>query len=174
MGLNPTATALPTILRPVDLPRLLKTWQQQLKSAIPPGFPIPAAPLNFSAASAQGGIQLQWSKVNSLGVDGYQILRSANGDFSQVEFSITLNGDGALSYFDALPTTGTGVATKYYKVRALSGNAGSPHCVQGLLTGIVSNTSINTADTTTTSTTNHDTTTTDGTNTAGGRTKNYF
>lgn len=162
------SNSLPTIMRGVDIPRLLKTWQTKLAQAVQQQINSPRAPWNFKATSARGGIQLAWSPVD--GADGYQIIRSSSGDLSNPDATYNLPGQQQNSYFDALPTSqSVPTLKKYYKIRATSGTSSNPQTVFGVFSGIVSQTSIATNDTTTAPVSTPDTTLTDGLQTGAGR-----
>lgn len=161
--------SLPTLLNASDLIQTLKKWQTQLNPLLTTPR-TPQAPWNFSATRARGGIQLQWAALSNLNADGYQILRSDNGDFSNPTiFSIL--GSQVASYFDSLPATAGATTTiqKWYHIRATNGTQANPQSVLGVLSGIVTTTSIDPTDTTTPATITYDQSTTDKTQTSAGR-----
>lgn len=161
---------LPTITRPNDIQTFLKKWQTILNPILATP-PTPAAPRNFAAQNAQGGILLTWAPLTSgVSVDGYQILRSSSADFSETDATYTLPGVDQNSFFDAINVSGSQPSqTKYYKLRATAGTANNPQSVLGVLTGIVSQTTIPMNNTVTVPTTNYDTQTSDKYNTQAGR-----
>ena len=115
---------------------------------------VPRIPWNFMAEGKTDGILLTWEPVS--GADGYEILRSDTGNFSNsIEttdnvLTIALSSGQQDSYFDALGATSV---TRYYMIRATAGTISSPHSVKGPLSGKISQTSgsgTTTSDTTTT------------------------
>ena len=161
--------ALPTIGRSNDIAVYLKKWQTTLNRVLKTAN-SPKAPWNFTVTNAQGGFQLSWSPV--VGSDGYQILRSSSGDFSNPEAVIIISGQNQSKFFDhILAGAGSLTVTKFYKIRATNGIPHNPQSVLGVLSGIVSHTSLANNDTTTVPTTISDTTTTDKTQIAAGRAK---
>lgn len=147
---------LPTINNVVDLQRALKSWQTKLNPLLNRAT-TPHAPWNFRASRQRGGILLQWAAIAGADADGYQILRSDNGDFSA---AITISITSVLqnSYFDSLGGTagGTGPIQKWYRIRATNGTDAAPHSVLGILSGVVTTTSIDPTDITTGSSTTYD------------------
>lgn len=157
---------LPSITNTQDFIRDIKKWQTKLNPLVQkPRTPI--APYNFSATRQRGGITLSWAKV--VGADGYEILRSPNGDFSTATL-IPIRNPSQTGYFDALTTSGgTGPVTMFYRIRATNGTFSQPGSAKGILSGIVTISSIDPTDTVTPSSTVYDTATTDKTQTAAGR-----
>ena len=157
----PTPRALPTIKSYGDLLPYLKRWSQAINPLLK-RVDVPHAPYRFRVTNQRGGNLLEWDNV--AGADGYEILKSTTGDFDDgASFeTIPLRSDQHTSYFDALSGSGAAVTvTRYYKLRATAGTTQNPHSIKGLLTGIVSATTIDPADTATGSTTTEDTTTGD-------------
>lgn len=148
--------SLPTLINTSDIIQTLKKWQTLINPLL--NTPrTPPAPWNFSATRARGGIQLSWAAVGSSSADGYQILRSDNGDFSNA-ITISILGANQTSFFDSFPSTTGGTTTiqKWYRIRATNGTLHNPQSVLGLLSGVVTSTSIDPTDTTTPATTTYD------------------
>lgn len=151
---------LPTIRSPQDFIREVKKWQTKLNPLVTSPR-TPPAPFNFAGTRARGGITLAWAQVN--GADGYEILRSDNGDFSNPTI-IPIRNPAQTSYFDAFTTAGgTGTVTKWYRIRATNGTFSQPGSAKGVLSGIVKQTSIDPTDTVTAASTVFDQSTTDKT-----------
>lgn len=132
----------------------LKVWERTIVRAI--RIPKkPKAPFNFQGTNKRGGVQLSWNTIK--GADGYEILRSDSADFS-APATLPIRSGSQLSYFDSI---GGEAQTKYYKVRATAGTDNAPFIVKGLLSGIISVTSIDSTDTTTTEADVFDTSVTD-------------
>lgn len=156
--LKPSLRSLPLINNQSSLMQTLATWRKHIgKNLQRP--PAPAIPWNFSVTNARGGNQLNWSTVPRS--DGFEILRSDNGDFSGGPGSnltlIAVRDALATKYFDPL---GGPPTKKWYKIRATSGTHDAPHSISGNATGIVTHTSIDSNDTTTVPSIKRDTTTT--------------
>lgn len=165
----PKNNSLPTPTSIQDVPRILKKWQTQLNPLLTK-VKTPHAPFNFQAASARGGIQLSWKSIPGTDADGYQIQRSDSGDFSNPTV-FTVAGANQATFFDSLGGTagGTGSITKWYRIRATNGTQANPQSVLGILSGIVTNSSIDPTDTSTASTTVFDTSVTDRYQASAGR-----
>ena len=156
--------ALPTINTREQLLPYLKQWSRSLAPLLRRPT-TPQAPWRFRVTNQRGGLLLEWDTVSE--ADGYELLKSSTPDLSVPEI-ISLNSAQANSYFDPVSGSGAGVTgTRYYKLRATAGTETNPHSVKGLLTGIVSATSIDPADTATAGGTTFDTTTSDDTQTRG-------
>jgi len=156
-----------SVSRPEDVVWSLKTWERNLRRTVARP-PILKPPRNFSATSQRGGIQLSW-RPDSEAV-GYEIVRSLNGDFSEEDNAnivvLTVIGGSFSSFFDGVSGSGASTAQKrYYRMRSLSsvgstssGPSASPDDapIRGVLTGVVSVTSIDPTDTATASVTARD------------------
>lgn len=145
---------LPTIRHASQLVPYLKRWQK----IIDPSLARPVklkSPWRFRATRKRGGNLLQWATVT--GADGYEILRSDTPDFSS-PLVIPIRSGVQNAYFDPV---GGSPETKSYKIRATSGTLSVPHTVKGILSGIVTSTSIDSTDTVTAESTTLDTTTDD-------------
>ena len=157
----PTPRSLPTIRTYGDLLPYLKRWGQAINPLLK-RVDTPAAPYRFRVTNQRGGNLLEWDAVDN--VDGYEILKSTSGDFDEgTSFeTIALRSDQHTSYFDGLSGSGAAVTVqRYYKLRATAGTTQNPHVIKGLLTGIVTATTIDPADTATAGGTTEDTTTGD-------------
>lgn len=160
--------AIPTITNEREMKSFLKNYQQALKSTVR-GAITPIAPYNFTAKNQRGGILLSWSALTPLtgsptnidsqknkisGADGYEIQRSATGDFSPGKYiSIPLRDPSQNSYFDAV---GGATQTYSYRIRATNGTSRTPYSAHGLFTGVVKHTSIDSSDNATVPTTVRD------------------
>ncbi len=158
---------LPTPRNVQDLFKTIKKWQTKLNPLVKQAK-TPVAPFNFAASRQRGGILLTWAVVK--GADGYEILRSDDGNFGSA-LTIPVRNGSQTSYFDELggTTGGTGPITKWYKIRATTGAFSSPASVKGVLSGAVTTSSIDPTDTATASTTTFDGATSDGTRSAASR-----
>jgi len=112
-----------------------KIWARTLAPSVQSSF-APKAPWNFKAEGKTDGILLTWTTVK--GADGYELVRSDDGDFSTGLTIISLPQQQQNSYFDALGATSV---TRSYKIRATSGTIAKPHVARGPLSGIVTETS---------------------------------
>lgn len=101
---------------------------------------IPATPANFLATPTPGGVRLTWGAVTAPGVDGYEILKSLIGDFSDTVV-IRINNPKQTSYFDPM-NAGHSVVT-YYQLRATAGTDNAPHSVLGTPTTTLATSSLN-------------------------------
>lgn len=173
--------ALPTISDPSQQMDLGKTQQVTLQPTV--SLPTtPVAPWNFSGTSQRGGVSLSWSPLTPSSnvatspssqapqpADGYELQRSATGDFSPGKFtSIALRDPNQKTYFDSL---GGASQTMYYRLRATNGTLSNPYSVHGLFTGIVKVTSIDATDTMTSPATTLDTFTSQKTQSRAGNWK---
>lgn len=166
MGNNPNNFSAPkrnsllTISGTQDPVSSLVNWQNQLTPVVSTALPAPT-PQNFSVTSARSGLQLSWSPIpNNTSVDGFEIVRSQDGSFTDDLKVIPISGAQQSSYFDSL---GGSAATAHYRIRATSGTAANPQSVRGPDSGVVSHTSIDSGDTTTKPSTKFDQFTTDAT-----------
>jgi len=131
----------------------LEQWRQGLNPLVTRPS-TPRAPRNFKVTNQRGGNLLEWAKVS--GADGYEVLKATSTDFTTVEV-IPLRSPEGTAYFDSLSGSGAAVTvTRHYKVRATAGTTQNPYSIQGKLSGIISSTSIDAADTATSSTTQSD------------------
>ncbi|HZQ17097.1 MAG TPA: hypothetical protein VFA90_00130 [Terriglobales bacterium] len=149
----PKRRSLPTVTGN-DVVDTLAHWKAKLSPVVKNSLPAPT-PYNFSVTSARGGLKLSWSPVQTpsdtaLGSpDGYEILKSASGTFTDDLEVIPITNAAQSSYFDS--TVG---ATRFsYRIRTTSGTRANPQSMRGPESGIVSHTSIDVNDTRTASTT---------------------
>ncbi|HEY6766648.1 MAG TPA: hypothetical protein VI386_17955 [Candidatus Sulfotelmatobacter sp.] len=149
-----------------DVSQTLASWQTQLNQGIKNAAPQ-ATPLNFKATNSRGGITLNWSPV--AGSDGYEILKSLNGSFTDDLQIIPVKNSNLSAFFDS--TGGTAVKASY-RIRTTSGTQQNPQSQRGPESGVVSHTSIDASDTVTVPTTQLDKFTTDKTR-AGAAIGNY-
>jgi len=158
---NSANNTLPTITTLSDFVRVMKKWQTQLNPLLK-NPKTPHAPWNFAATRQRGGILLTWTSLSGTDADGYQILRSDNGDFSS-PLVIPVTNAQQNSYFDSLggSTGSTTPITKWYRIRATNGTAQNPHSIIGILSGSVTINSIDPTDTSTAASTVRDISTTD-------------
>lgn len=163
---KPTARAIPLISNQSQLQQYLQTWRAHVSKNLQRP-PAPIIPWNFNATNMRGGIMLTWSPTP--GADGYEVLRTDNGDFSGSpgsNLTVTpIRDPKASSYFDSLGGTAT---KKWYKIRATSGTHDAPHSVHGNASGIVTHTSIDSSDTVTIPSTIRDNATTQQSQTRAG------
>ena len=156
----PKRASLPTISGTQNPINSLINWQQQLAPAVTNALPAPT-PQNFGVTNSRGGLQLTWSPIpNNDSVDGFEILKSQNGSFTDDLQVIPVSGGQQSSFFDSM---GGGAQTAHYRIRATSGTASNPQSVRGPDSGVVSHTSIDSGDTTTKPSTRFDQFTTDAT-----------
>jgi hypothetical protein len=153
----PKARSLPTSTPTQDINQTLANWQTQLQPLIQNVAPQ-ATPQNFSITNSRGGLTLNWSPVN--GADGYEILRSANGSFTDDLQIISVKNANQSSYFDSL---GGNAQTAHYRIRTTSGTAANPQSQRGPESGPVKHTSIDASDTKSVPVTMFDVMTTDAT-----------
>lgn len=137
----PRARSLPTATPTVDINQTLANWQTQLNPLVQTAAPSPT-PLNFGATNSRGGITLSWSPVS--GSDGYEILRSLNGSFTDDLQIIPVKNANQTSFFDSLGGNST---TAHYRIRTTSGTAANPQSQRGPESGVVRHTSIDSSDT---------------------------
>jgi hypothetical protein len=153
----PKPRSLPTPTGTQDLASTLASWQSQLNPTLKNAAPQPT-PVNFKVTSSRGGLTLAWSPVS--GADGYEILKSQNGSFTDDLQVIPVVGGKFSSYFDS---TGGNALTAHYRIRTTSGTAQNPQSQRGPESGVVSHTSIDSSDTVTQPTTRLDQYTSDKT-----------
>ena len=142
-------TSLPTITSLQGLFAGLAQWQQALNPVITAPVPV-RPPFNFTAAGGAAGatgISLTWERV--AGADGYQLQRSATGDFSSATTIATLRSPVATSFFDSTVVTGT---KYYYRVSSTAGTIQQPQSINGAWSSPISATSGNAQTTYDTST----------------------
>jgi hypothetical protein len=161
--------SLPTAAPNQDVNQTLANWQAQLNPSVRGAAPQPT-PHNFQVTSGRGGLTLQWGPVDSSsGADGYEILKSANGSFTDDLQIISVKNVNQSSFFDSLG----GKATKAsYRIRTTSGTPQNPQSQRGPESGVIHHTSIDAADTRSVPSTVLDNYTTDATR-AGARNGNY-
>lgn len=159
----PQRKSLPTVNN--DTASILQNWKTKLSPVIKRSLPS-RTPSNFAVTNSRGGLKLTWSPVQTpedkaLGSpDGYEILKSASGTFTSDLVIIPLKGANVSEYFDSL---GGSAQTASYRIRTTSGTANNPQSQRGPESGVVSHTSLDTADTTSVATTIKDTFTNDKT-----------
>jgi len=156
----PRPRSLPTAAPNQDVQTTLANWQTQLGQ----GIQIPApqvTPSNFTVTSARSGMNIQWSPVQQQsGTDGYEILKSAGGTFTDDLQIIAVKNPNQSSFFDS---TGATAASSSYRIRTTSGTAQNPQAQRGPESGPIRHTSLDATDTTTAPTTIRDNYTSDAT-----------
>ena len=162
----PKPRSLPTATPSTDINQTLASWQTQLRPLIQNVAPQ-ATPQNFNVTNSRGGLTLSWAPVS--GADGYEILRSLNGSFTDDLQIIPIKNVNQSSYFDPLGGNST---TAHYRIRSTSGTAANPQSQRGPESGVVRHTSIDAADTKSVPVTMFDNATTDITR-ANARRGNY-
>lgn len=158
MGFNSKISSIPTITNAAQMEAMLAVWRHSLGRTLKQASP-PPPPLNFTATSVRGGIQLNWgltnpiSKNNVLGAgtsptgpDGYQILISQNGSFVDDVQVVQLSDLTQTQYFH--PVGGSPTAFSF-KIQSTSGTQASPQSRSGPPTGAIRHVSIDATDTTT-------------------------
>jgi len=114
--------------------------QPLIQNAAPQG-----PPSNFQVVNARGGFTVSWSPVDSSsGADGYEILKSPNGSFTDDLQVIPVKDVNQSSYFDS---TGGNVQTASYRIRTTSGTAANPQAQRGPEGGVIRHTSLDATDT---------------------------
>lgn len=152
--------SLPTFTTGMDAEQVFAMWQNQLAPGIQNASPQ-VTPSNFSVTNSRGGLSLSWSPVqNTSRADGYEILKSASGSFTDDLQVIPVKNVNQSGFFDA--TGGTANAASY-RIRTTSGTPQNPQSQRGPESGPVRHTSIDAADTKTSPTTKFDNSTTDAT-----------
>lgn len=157
---------LPTATSTQDINQTLAVWQNQINPSVQ-GVAPQATPLNFTVTNSRGGLTLNWSPVTS--GDGYEILKSPNGSFTDDLQVIPVKNTNQSSFFDSM---GGNAQTASYRIRTTSGTAANPQSQRGPESGVISHTSIDASDTLSVPTTLFDNYTTDKTR-AGARLGNY-
>jgi len=165
----PKPRSLPTVTPTQDINQVLANWQTQLTPLVKNAAPQPT-PQNFSVTNSRGGLTLNWSPVpGASGADGYEILRSLNGSFTDDLQVIPIKNVNQSSFFDGL---GGNSQTAHYRIRTTSGSAANPQSQRGPESGVVKHTSIDASDTTSVPVTFVDNFTSDKSR-AGARRGNY-
>jgi hypothetical protein len=162
----PKSRSLPTSTPTTDVNQTLANWQTQLQPLVQNVAPQ-ATPQNFGITNSRGGLTLNWSPV--AGADGYEILRSLNGSFTDDLQIIPVKNANQSSFFDSL---GGNAQTAHYRIRTTSGTASNPQSQRGPESGPVRHTSIDASDTTSVPVSIFDAVTTDITRSAA-RIGNY-
>lgn len=156
----PKPRSLPTVTPAQDINEVLANWKTQLNPLVKNAAPQPT-PQNFSITNSRGGLTLNWSPVPSAsGADGYEILRSLNGSFTDDLQIIPVKNVNQSNFFDSF---GGNSATAHYRIRTTSGSATNPQSQRGPESGVVRHTSIDASDTASVPVTVFDTFTTDST-----------
>lgn len=153
----PKPRSLPTVTPTNDIIQVLGNWQTQLNPLVQNVAPQ-ATPLNFSVTNSRGGLTLKWSPV--AGGDGYEILKSQNGSFSDDLQVIPVKDINQSKFFDS---TGGNSQKASYRIRTTSGTLANPQSQRGPESGVITHTSIDAADTISIPTTQFDNFTTDKT-----------
>lgn len=153
----PRPRSLPTVSPNQPLEQTLANWRTQLNPLVENATPQ-ATPLNFGVTSARGGLNLTWSPVT--GGDGYEILKSANGSFTDDLQIIPIKDINQTKFFDPL---GGNAQSASYRIRTTSGTRANPQSQRGPESGPVVHTSIDASDTKSVPTTILDSFTTDKT-----------
>lgn len=166
---NSANNTLPQLTSVSDLFRVMQKWRTQLNPLLK-NLKTPHAPANFTATSQRGGILLAWAPMASQDADGYQILSSPNGDFANPQV-IQINDVRQSNYFDSLGGTSgsTTPITRWYRIRATNGTPTNSQSILGILSGAVTNSSIDPTNTVAPSVTVTDNATTDQLNVSAGR-----
>lgn len=153
----PTPRSLPTITSGQPIEQLLTTWWAHLNPLVQNARPQPT-PLNFSVTNARGGLNLSWSPVT--GGDGYEILKSISGSFTDDLQVVPVKNRNQAQFFDS---TGGNALTVHYRLRTTSGTITNPQSQRGPESGVIRHTSIDASDTTSVPVTVRDNFTTDKT-----------
>jgi hypothetical protein len=152
--------SLPTVTPAQDINQTLAIWQNTLAPGVQNAAPQPT-PQNFTITNARGGLTLNWSPVGQgSGTDGYEILKSPSGSFTDDLQVIPVHDPNQSTFFDSMGGTSK---TAFYRIRTTSGTANSPQSARGPESGVIKHTSIDAADTKTTPVTVFDNFTTDKT-----------
>ena len=153
---SPNPRSLPTFVnQPQEV--VMASWQAQLTPLVSNVAPQ-ATPLNFTVKNAPGGNSLSWSPVHT--GDGYEILASVNGSFTDDLQVIPIKDPSQNTFFHS--TNGT-AQTVSYRVRTTSGTTTNPQSQRGPETGPIRSTSINPSDTSAVPFVRFDVSTTDST-----------
>src|SRR5271166_7009306 len=138
---SPNPRSLPTSVNQ-PLETVLANWQTQLANLIST-TPPKATPSNFTVSNQRGGMSLAWSPMAE--GDGYEILKSADGSFTNDLQIIPIKDPSQCSYFDGTGGTASSVS---YRIRTTSGTAANPQSQRGPESGPIRHTSIAVTDTT--------------------------
>jgi hypothetical protein len=150
----PRRRSLPTV-NAHDIEASLQGWKNKLQRAVKNSLPAPP-PYNFAVTSVRGGLKLTWSPVQtpadtSLGSpDGYEILKSPSGTFTDDIQVIPIKAAGVFSYLDSIDGSAKRVS---YRIRTTAGTPSRPQSVRGPESGVVAHRSIDASDTKSTPTT---------------------
>jgi hypothetical protein len=150
----PRRRSLPTV-NAHDIEASLQGWKNKLQRAVKNSLPAPP-PYNFAVTSVRGGLKLTWSPVQtpadtSLGSpDGYEILKSPSGTFTDDIQVIPIKAAGVFSYLDSIDGSAKRVS---YRIRTTAGTPSRPQSMRGPESGVVAHTSIDSNDTKSTPTT---------------------
>lgn len=128
---------LPVIKTQDELRSFLVNWKGAIRQTLRTPSP-PACPFNFKGVPSAGSISLSWAKVqyaangqtSDIGPDGYEILRSASGDFTDTVV-IPIRDINQTSYVDAI------TGTPSYRIHTTSGTSSKPHSVTGPDSGVI-------------------------------------
>jgi hypothetical protein len=153
----PKPRSLPTSTPTQDINQTLANWQTQLNGLVQNVAPQ-ATPQNFGITNSRGGLTLNWSPV--AGADGYEILKSASGSFTDDLQIIPVKNANQSSFFDSL---GGNSQAAHYRIRTTSGTAANPQSQRGPESGPIKHTSIDASDTVSVPVTVFDTMTNDRT-----------
>ena len=165
----PRPRSLPTASTSGDLDQTLAIWKTQLAPLVARSAPQPP-PQNFTITNSRGGLTLAWSPLSSkAGADGYEILKSTNGSFTDDLQIIPVKNVNQSSFFDGV---GGNAQTAHYRLRTTSGSAANPQAQRGPESGVIKHTSIDASDTTSVPVTMFDNYTTDKVR-SGARLGNY-
>jgi hypothetical protein len=138
------------VLTNQDPATVFSNWATQLNPNVTNAAPQPT-PQNFSITNARGGLTLNWSPVlQSSGADGYEILKSPGGSFTDDLQVIPVKDPNQSTFFDGLGGTAKSAS---YRIRTTSGTPQNPQSARGPESGVLQHTSIDAADTVTKPTT---------------------
>ena len=152
----PNPRSLPTsVNQPIET--ILANWQAQLANLIST-TPPKVTPSNFAVSNQRGGMALSWSPVPD--GDGYEILKSANGSFTDDLQVLPIKDPSQCSFFDGTGGSATSVS---YRIRTTSGTAANPQSQRGPESGPIRHTSIDSTDTVAQPSVRYDVSTTDAT-----------
>jgi hypothetical protein len=135
-------------------------WQNQLAPGVQNSAPQ-VTPSNFSITNSRGGLSLSWSPVQTeQGADGYEILKSSNGSFTDDLQVIPVPNVKQSGFFDS---TGGNATAASYRIRTTSGTPQNPQSQRGPESGPIRHISIDATDTLSIPVTKFDIATTDKT-----------